>query len=312
MDGAPIANALVDGRAQAAIVEGISALVSGPYVSLSATGFNASRGIPSFAGAVPGFLNSVDLVDRMGELLDLNNYGGASTINDIKVGGSGIEQDKNASATNTPKISIWGNEYSPIHWNLLSSVTGQNVISIANNISDVYEGYCYTHLTIAYNSPIFGFDAWNFYAAFQWYRGWQWIDNDSERIWNNLIGSDLVAEQCYQYSTVICSYGDDCDDVPRRWRNCPRTCEPVTLTRCVQVHSNGISDAFIPYTSQRGDGSPSWRQGGGNPVSTIEAMGVNHQEEVQPSSGEMRSAFAQVFSGDPFFNSSPAFQINRF
>ena len=128
---------------------------------------------------------------------------------------------------------------------------------------------------------------------------------------SNLIGSDLVATQCYQYPTIIYEYDENCVDIPRLWKNCKVTCDPVTLTRCVQVHSNGISDAFIPATSQRGDGSLSWRQGQSF-VSTIEAFGVNHQEEVQADNAEMQSAFDKVFSGQSSRGSSAPFQINRF
>ncbi len=128
-----------------------------------------------------------------------------------------------------------------------------------------------------------------------------------------LIGSDLVATQCYSYTTQFCTYPDDrCDDTPSNWQYCQLICTPGTASTCVQVHSNGISDAFIPATSQRGDGSRSWRSGGGGLVSRIEAMGVNHQDEVDPDSGEMQNAFNKVFSGDPTFGSSDAFRIDRF
>ena len=122
-----------------------------------------------------------------------------------------------------------------------------------------------------------------------------------------LIGSDLVATQCYQYPTIIYEYDENCVDVPRLWRNCTRTAIPVTLTRCVQVHSNGISDAFIPATSQRGDGSPSWRHGSGGLVSTREAFGVNHKEELDSNNGVMRSIFEEILTG----NIDDHFKINR-
>ena len=130
-----------------------------------------------------------------------------------------------------------------------------------------------------------------------------------------LIGSDLVATQCYSYTTQFCTYPDDrCDDTPSNWQYCQLICTPGTASTCVQVHSNGISDAFIPATSQRGNGSDSWRVGsvGGTAVSWKEAMGVNHQEEVDPNTAEMRSVFDDVFSGQASRGSSPPFQINRF
>ena len=128
-----------------------------------------------------------------------------------------------------------------------------------------------------------------------------------------LISSDLVATQCYTYTAQLCTYPDDrCDDTPSNWQYCQLICTPGIATACVQVHSNGISDAFIPATSQRGDGSPSWRQGGGGLVSRIEAMGVNHKEEVQADNATMREKFDDVFSGQNSQGSSAPFQINRF
>ena len=305
MDGAPIANAIGDGRAAQAVSDGINTMVRGPLASLG----HAHKLITVFGVAIGAY----DLPNLIGAQLNSSKFGGSAIINDIGIGGFGIEQDKNASPTNTPKISIWGNENSPIHWHLMQSEDGENWPNRANNLSILYEVGFFVHIGIAawnWYNPV---GWWSAYAAYEWYGGWQWIDNDSERIWNNLIGSDLVAEQCYTYDTQFCTYPDDrCDDTPSNWQYCQLICTPGIATACVQVHSNGISDAFISATSQRGDGSPSWRQGGGGLVSTIEAMGVNHKEEVQADNAEMRGAFNRVFSGEIQLGSGPSFQINRF
>ena len=122
-----------------------------------------------------------------------------------------------------------------------------------------------------------------------------------------LIGSDLVATQCYTYDTQFCTYPDDrCDDTPSNWQYCQTSCSPITGNTCVEVHSNGISDAFIPATSQRGDGSNSWRVNGVL-VKRIEAFGVNHREEIDPSNGVMRSVFEEIFTG----NVDDHFRIDR-
>jgi hypothetical protein len=71
-------------------------------------------------------------------------------------------------------------------------------------------------------------------------------------------------------------------------------------------HNNGLSDAFIPSVSQRGDGSRSW-QIGTQPVILREAVGVNHWEETQPQSVEMRAIFNQIFSG----SIDPVFRVDR-
>ena len=72
------------------------------------------------------------------------------------------------------------------------------------------------------------------------------------------------------------------------------------------VHNNGISDAFIPAVSQRGDGSRSWKVGS-QAVPTREAMHTNHKEELQPESVEMRAIFDEIFGG----GIDPVFRVNR-
>ena len=300
LDGAPIANAVADGRAADAANDGISTMVRGPLASL---GFVTP--LITFYGNAIGATFLPLLIQSK---VNPNRFGGSATVNDIKVGGSGIGQDINASPTNTPKISIWGNENSPIHWQLMASQSGDDVPHIANNLSTIYEVAFFTHIGIAAYTWWNPWGWWSAYAAYEWYGGWQWIDNDSERIWNNLIGSDLVATQCYQYPTIIYEYDENCVDVPRLWRNCTRTAIPVTLTRCVQVHSNGISDAFIPATSQRGNGSNSWRVGG-SLVIDREAFGVNHSEELDANNAVMRSIFNEIFANTT--SSDPVFRIDR-
>ena len=301
MDGAPIANAVADGRAANAVSDGINTMARGPLATL---GF--INPLITVAGNAIGASFLPLLVQSQ---VNPSNFGGSATINDIGVGGSGIEQDKNASPTNTPKISIWGNENSPIHWNLIASQTGENVPGIANDLSTVYEVAFFVHIGIAAWNWWNPAGWWSAYAAYEWYGGWQWIANDSERIWNNLIGSDLVATQCYTYDTQFCTYPDDrCDDTPSNWQYCQLICTPGTASTCVQVHNNGISDAFIPATSQRGNGSDSWRNGN-TAIIQRQAPGVNHQEEVDPNNTEMQVRFNEIFLGQGDIPS--VFRIDR-
>ena len=75
------------------------------------------------------------------------------------------------------------------------------------------------------------------------------------------------------------------------------------------VHNNGISDAFIPAVSQRGDGSRSWKVGS-QAVPTREALGVNHQEELDAENLVMRGIFRDIFDRTDA-SVDPVFQINR-
>jgi pimeloyl-ACP methyl ester carboxylesterase len=296
LDGAPIANAVADGTAVSAMASSASTMARGPLATL---GFIFSPLITVQGNVV---LAST-LTDLISSNLDVNDFGGMATINDLKVGGAGVEQDKAATPTLTPKISIWGNETTPIHWNFLSTITETDVVEMADDLSTFYELSFFLHLGIGAANWYNAWGWWSFYAAFEWYNGWDWIDNDSERIWNNLIGSDAVVSQCFTLPSSFCSYPDDrCDDTPSNWQYCQVICTPVEATVCVQVHNNGISDAFIPATSQRGNGSNSWRIRTGNgtlsdEVPKIEALGVNHFEERDAANAVMRATFNDVFLG---------------
>jgi pimeloyl-ACP methyl ester carboxylesterase len=300
LDGAPIANALLNGSAVNAISHSTSAMLRGPTATL---GF-ATGPLFSIAGRA---ITALFLPFIVQHFLDIDQFGGFTTINDVRVGGSGIETEKTRTPTATPKISIWGNEESPTHWSILQSTTNQDVPYIAEVSSDVYEIFFWTHLGAGLTHTYSPWGWWSIYASYEWYAGWDWIDNDSERIWNNLIGSGIVATQCYQEPRLFCQLDENCIDIPRLWANCPTVCTPGTASVCVQVHSNGISDAYIPATSQRGDGSNSWRIRNGAitsmPVFKREALGVNHFEEIDATNSMMRSRFVEIFSGsiDPVF-----------
>jgi hypothetical protein len=222
-------------------------------------------------------------------------------MTDLQVGGSGIEQEKSAAPTTTPKISIWGNENSPTHWNILGTMEKKNVAGIAEATSDFYEIMFWFHMARGSGGWWNPWGWWNLYAAYEWYAGWDWVDNDSERVWNYVIGSSLVGTQCYQETRLYCAPDENCIDIPRNWGRCPIVCTPGTSSTCVQVYSNGQSDAFIPATSQRGDGSNSWRVRTGtiasSPVVKIEAPTVNHQEETDANNAVMQGIFRRVFTG---------------
>jgi hypothetical protein len=305
LDGAPIANALQEGRVNQAVNDAANQLSAGPLAQ-----FGYLSPLITFVGQA---IRVTYLADKIDENVNSTKFGGVNIVNDIKVGGSAVEQDKNTTPTTTPKISIWGNENTPIHWNILASSTGENVESIANTLSTVYEVAFFVNLGIGAAFWYSPYGWWAFYTSYQWYNGWQWISNDSERVWNNLIGSDMVGTQCYTYQSSFCIYPDErCDDTPQNWQYCQVSCFPATGNTCVQVHNNGISDAFIPAVSQRGEGSNSWRiKNSGNSTSVdvekIEAPGVNHQEEVDANNTVMRDVFRDIFFG----TRGAAFRIDK-
>lgn len=307
LDGAPIANALLNGAAFDAINNSANTMARGPLATIG----HIFGPLFQFAGydittsLLPGIIS---------DELQINKFGGLATISDIQVGGSGITAEQTLAPTATPKISIWGNENSPTHWNITATSTKKNVADMAASTSDFYEIHYWFYLARGSGAWWNAWGWWNFYAAYEWYAGMDWVDSDSERIWNNIIGSDLVGTQCYQEARVFCAPDENCVDIPRMWGRCPIICTPGTSSTCVQVHSNGQSDAWIPASSQRGDGSDSWRVRTGTTTSSlvlkIEALGVNHFEEIQATHPIMQGIFNDIFDRTDV-RVAPVFQINR-
>jgi pimeloyl-ACP methyl ester carboxylesterase len=288
LDGAPAANALVDGRAAAAVSNAATQMIRGPLATL---GFISPiitvAGNAIAADRLPGEIN---------KLLNVNTFGGSQTVNDLKVGGAGIEQDKNANPTTTPKVSIWGNENSPTHWNIATTGTGINVPEIADDVADFYNTMFYVHIGTG------SFNFWNpwgwfsFWAAGEWNAGANWVEYQSESDWNHLIGSDMVVQQCVDMTYTYCTYPDSrCAYTPQNWMYCVTRCTDYTRNVCFNVHNNGVSDAFIPAISQQGQGSKSWRTNGAVSPS-FEAPGADHLEERDPNNAGMQSAFERVFT----------------
>lgn len=308
LDGAVVANSVLDGTASTCISNSTSTMLRGPYATL---GFTLS---PLFTFNANNF-TALFLPDAIQFVLLLSNLGSLETMADLQVGGNGIEQAKAIAPTATPKISIWGNENTPTHWNILGTMKKKDVAGIAEATSDFYEVMYWYHIARGAGGWWNAWGWWNFYAAYEWYAGMDWVDNDSERVWNYIVGSSLTGTQCYQETRDFFYYDmTTCDDMlPRQWANCQLIWEPRTITTCIPAYSNGQSDAWIPASSQRGDGSNSWRVASGatsNEVLKREAVGVNHFEELDGTNTVMQGIFRDIFDRTDV-RVAPVFQINR-
>jgi hypothetical protein len=287
LDGAGIASSVNNNSATMAVEQGIENASKGPLAEL----------IP-----IP-FVNNIiatEVIDKLRSngTLNLNaNTFGQTSVNDLQLGG-GITGDMNANPTNLPKVSIFGNEESPVHWNIATTAANQAGINIdmavaADIAEDVY--YTFFIVDIVEGSLAIAFGFWNpwawliaaikFWQADQWKQGYDWFV-DSERIWNVLIGSNVVANQCITYQAYICYY-------PSNSSSCWQT-----RTTCFLSQLTGQSDGFIAANSQTGFGSTSWAG-----VPNVEALGVNHLEEIDANNGVMKSKFEQIFDspGTYFF-----------
>jgi hypothetical protein len=304
LDGAPIANSILNGGVNFAVSNGINQLERGPWASLLP--------FPTMYALVDNINTNVTspfLATVFNAIANTNTWGGSTTLNDIKEGG--YQSDINANPTNTPKISIWGNETQEGHWEIAKSATGTDVPFISDVMVTVYDVFTATFAGIG------AFNWWNpggwyaFYVSTEWWAGSTWIRYDSERHWNNLIGSDMVVQRCVDLTYTYCTFPDSrCAYTPQNWQYCMTRCNDYTRNVCLNIHNNGLSDAFIPAVSQRGDGSRSWRVGS-QPIRDIEAMQTNHWEELQPQSAEMLAIFDRIFLATPGSGIEPVFRIDR-
>jgi hypothetical protein len=66
-----------------------------------------------------------------------------------------------------------------------------------------------------------------------------------------------------------------------------------TRTNCFTSQLTGKSDGFIAANSQTGFSSTSWAG-----VPQVEALGVNHFEEIDVNNAEMQRKFDAIFRGE--------------
>jgi hypothetical protein len=286
LNGAGIATSMNNGYATEFGINATHQIFRGPSSSLSSViSANVHNGI--------GILRDI--------LVTLFTQGNQST-RDMALGSSFITTDINASPTSTPKVSIYGNEVSPVHWNFFKSMWGKDVPTIAATVEDVYLAVSIVYGAIGVTQVVMGFWNpalwWNAYLniwrATEWFAGYSWIHN-SEREWDVLIGSNAPApQQCNTYTGFVCSYSNNANFTnPSCWR---------TVTSCYTPQMLGKSDGFIACSSQRGLGSNSWAG-----VPTVEAFNVNHFSEHDKDNATMESKFTAIFRGDygGYFQTDP-------
>jgi len=240
--GAPISNSLIDGSVENAAENACNKLADGPAAQL----FSLPWGIVSNLATnvlCDKFIDN-DLVQGL--------QGSPITNNDLRVGSPTINAINNYD-TNLPRISIWAEENSPVHWRMISSSIYGNDTQFVNTVNTargVYNGFYVYNTSLAVVTGVFGF--WNpfvwgatalyGYRATQWKKGRNWID-DSENIWSSLIKTTKLEPQTYwSYEFIPCPYwvpnpGPNCGY--RGWKQ---------RTRYVSV--NYPSDGLLPQYTQ--------------------------------------------------------------
>ena len=272
--GAGIANSILNGNVQSAADDACDKLTAGPQASL--------------AGAVISIIANATNLDMCSLFIDnaisneLATYTNQPAVQDLKRGSATINSINTYTVNsnyNIPRISIYAEENSPVHWRLINS-TGAvnfNVLNAASTARDIYQGFFVWNRVKAIACGVGGF--WNpwcwgaaaafWYKANQWKKGRNWFDN-SENIWNGLIQTtQLEPHTYYERVWVPCPY-PPID--PFNGRNIDPNCghwEWQYVTRYVSV--NYPSDGFIPKYSQIMKNNPT-------PNNTYRVNKANHKE----------------------------------
>lgn len=270
-----------------------------------------------FAAYIVAGVAADALIPKLREIFRNDFIGtyGEDTIDDLAEG-SEYMNDIRTFSSPTPRVYIWGNENSPIHWRLLSSTLRQNNnqgwqngedqewADIARNFADVYEANAIANAAasvaaaIALN-PSAVYFAW---VSLEWKAGRDYIRTTSESDWANLIGAESgYVYNSSTYVTNVCTneyYYGTCGQYqdPLVRQACQNNCfQTVSYTYTFAVQSR--SDGQVAGYSQRADASQ-WQVPAQN---QYEAVGVNHIEMRGHSNmtGRLRDVFDR---NDPAFN----------
>lgn len=273
--GAPISNSLLDGSVERAAKNACNKLADGPAAQL----LNLHWGI------VSNLTTNVLCNKYIDNDLVQNLQGTPVTNKDLKVGSPTINAINNYN-TNLPRISIWGEENSPVHWRMISSsIYGNDTkfVNIVNTARGVYNGFYVYNTSLAVVSGIFGF--WNpfswgatalyGYRATQWKKGRNWID-DSENIWSSLIKTTRRESRTYWViSWEPCEYPPLREMFKRPSNTANRfpeeNCGELKWTqRTRYISVNYPSDGLLPQYTQELQGIPSGNK--------YKVNGANHLE----------------------------------
>jgi pimeloyl-ACP methyl ester carboxylesterase len=303
--GAPISNSLINGSVTNAINNAISILAAGPIAEFGTALWTI---IPSISPE----LTPTSVANLFVSNEQVQNLIGSPTTNSELQAGSSKITELNAFPANIPRISIWANEQSPVHWRLIGSTISetqglapadQDLVDKMNSAKNVYENFYYINYTFAVSSTVLGFlfpTAWlqatqEYKKAQQWKKGRDWFKN-SEAIWSTLIKSTRNELVTYNYCDYlgVGSWADNSVYLPpsnpedEQW-----SC--YTITTLVTV--NYPSDGLIPKYTQVINGLST-----GN---VYEVKNANHIEvrnmSQSPGGDNTRAKFNEVWVREDWF-----------
>lgn len=296
-DGAFISNSLINGSVENAVEDACEDLLAGPLSEIPILSLVVNNLLADF---VCGVLYELIVEPKLGSNINQSAV-------DLAVGSPALP----GATSGIPTISIWGNERSPVHWRLLSSLESNNAndtewIENAEDFREVYNSFYQGHLAASIISGVFGFfSPWSWgvsgreaYVASQWRRGVNWFDG-SEGIWNELIDCGGTREEEVSITYDFAPYWSFCSCFStgsEDWVECVENYCPNGIENCIQeisytilVPVNKASDGFICKDSQIGSVQ----------IDEYEAKDANHSEELVHSN--IRARIDDIFDRTDFF-----------
>lgn len=288
--GAPIANSISEGSLDAIINDACEKLSAGPLKQGFSVPWNITSNLTNDALCL--LLENIVIIQGMA--------GSTKTLEDLSVGSNVINKINNYP-TNIPRISIWSQEDSPVHWRLASSydTDRENDTEIkdwVNTARNIYNAHYAQNMALGASLP-FPFNIRHFNIAAQWKKGRDWIDN-SESIWCSLIKTTRIETHTYSYWDYRCIYnwGDDMkkpapppDDCEWQW---------IYVTETSSVSVNYPSDGLLPEYTQKLQGIP------GNNIYRVD--GANHLEVTKMSNSPEDNTYIEF---EKIWNRQPSYDF---
>ncbi|MES2732086.1 MAG: hypothetical protein V4714_10070 [Bacteroidota bacterium] len=293
MNGTQVAVSVLNGSLRVAIDDGVGRMLAGPNANSLAIPF------------VDGLLVD-DFVRKIGKAIspEVNTFG-RQTLTDLSPGSAYMQGIRNF-AGNVPAVSIQGVENGPVHWRIATSAMqgegnavedDEKLVQTANRFYDFYNAHYIANLA---GGPLF------WYFANKWKQGRDYIRDQSEPDYLNIIGARRVEIIDYPYQNYLC--GNEGFEY-NQYRECiadanynngdPRECDHwcwQTGTYQVSVTIEELSDAFITASSQIGQGT-AWQRSAGD---IYRAEGANHLQQSNHS--QVTLQFNRIFNrNDRFF-----------
>ncbi len=319
--GGAVINSIQSGSMASAIARGCRALSAGPST-------HVGQSLPIPGNIVVQGITTAALCNALSSVID--EFGLEGSVESLSAQqaavGSNFIAALNQGTQNSNIISVWGNEESPVHWRLVSSLESDNEDDqryqhIANIVRGLYIGASAYYGVSASINVIGGIlsmnpfsiikGGYNVYQSVQYSRGAIWLAN-SEQYWLDEIecSSSQTFTQTFTYTYFPCT---DFITGTAEWLQCMEEngclddvggggiagcARQFTGVRRTTV--NEASDGFFCATTQIFDPFDQNR--------TYEAEGVNHSDEtnttfMQTRNGndEMQEELNNIFDrGDEF------------